>query len=217
MPKITENLLKLIIAACLPLIFIIALKADARVDAPQPYPSAVTERKGSGNSEAALSLRGSCFAVDPQQLELSRELDSFLIRSKARWSNEDKDDVVRTLIEIESKYGFHPGFFLRLMKVESNFKIDAVSRDGARGLCQIQPETARQISKRLGQPAIPEELLFDPVLNLKLSAEYLSYLEFKYKALPKAVSAYNMGPGAFSRIYGDGGIPKGRYNELLAE
>jgi soluble lytic murein transglycosylase-like protein len=220
-----EKLLRVFVAALLSLIFIImALRANGQADLKTSSfansdndpglspcgPSAIKELMPDVSRKPEFSI-----AADFQKLELSRELNLLLSKSKAGWSSRDKNDVVETLIEIESRYGFRPGLFLRLMKIESNFRIDAVSKDGARGLCQIQPETARQIEKRLGQPPLPEELLFDPVLNLRLSAAYLSFLEQKYKALPKAVSAYNMGPSAFSRIYGDGGIPKGRYHDLL--
>lgn len=225
----TRKLLNFFVAVALPAIFfVMAFKASLQaepevVHAAGPAPSA-SGTKGARFTAGTTSVtaggtfsagHGVALPSDYRKLELSRELTSMLARYKTEWSANEKSDVVDTLLEIESKYGFRPGLFLRLMEVESNFKIRAVSRDGARGLCQIQPETARQLSRKLGQPPIPEELLFDPVLNLRLSAAYLSYLEHKYKALPKAISAYNMGPGAFSRVYGEGGIPKGKYHDLL--
>lgn len=213
-----RKLLNFFVAASLPVIFLImAFKASGQVE-PETVRAAGFEDLAPVAATPAAVLTGSqsiAFPSDFRKLELSRELGTRLARYKADWSAKDKNDVVDALLDIESEYGFRPGLFLKLMEVESNFKIRAVSPDGARGLCQIQPETARQVAKRLGQPPIPEDLLFDPVLNLRLSAAYLSYLEHKYKALPKAVSAYNMGPGAFSRVYGEGGIPKGRYHDLL--
>ena len=157
------------------------------------------------------------FEIPYRELSVSRDLDLFLAKANVSWTQKDKEDVIDTLLEIESKYGYRPRLFLKLMQVESNFRINAVSKDGAMGLCQIQPDTAKNISTKMGSPAVPSELLFDPVINLRLSAQYLSFLENRYKALPKAISAYNMGPGTFSRIYGEGGIPQGRYHDLLSE
>lgn len=221
-----RKMLNIFVAASLPAIFLVmALKAAGQVEPgvvraaePGNGPPAIPDSRSATSKEGVRRTpvkEPFVLASDFRWLETSRELNDLLEKYKADWSEKDKTDVVETLLDIESEYGFKPDLFLRLMEVESNFRIRAVSGDGARGLCQIQPETARHISRRLGQPPIPEEMLFDPVLNLRLSAAYLDYLEKKYKALPKAISAYNMGPGAFSRVYGEGGIPKGRYHDLL--
>ncbi len=221
-----RKMLNIFVAASLPAIFLVmALKAAGQVEpgvvraagpGPEPHRSSgIIPTPEMGSAPATAGAGQFILPSDFRKLEISRELNHLLVKYRADWSEKDKSDVVETLLDIESEYGFKPDLFLRLMEVESNFKIRAVSKDGARGLCQVQPETARHLSRTLGQPPIPEEMLFDPVLNLRLSAAYLSFLENKYKALPKAVSAYNMGPGAFSRVYGEGGIPKGRYHDLL--
>jgi len=208
-----QKLLNLSVALSLPVIFLVmALRANGQAEPETVRAATLPAADPVPEPEAVSPL------VQPpgfRRLELSRELDGKLSLYRSEWSDKDRKDVVDTLLDIESEYGFSPSLFIRLMEVESSFDINAVSKDGARGLCQIQPGTARQLSRKLGQPPIPDELLFDPVLNLRLSAAYLNILERKYKALPKAVSAYNMGPGAFSRIYGEGGIPRGRYHELL--
>ncbi len=155
--------------------------------------------------------------IDSKRFAVSQELEKSLSRLGIDWNKEEKEDVVDTLLYIESKYGYRPLLFLKLMKVESNFQIRAVSKDGAIGLCQIQPQTAKEISRKMGSPPPPKELLFDPVINLKLSAYYLNYLESRYKALPKALTAYNMGPKRYFEIYGEGGIPRGLYHQKISE
>jgi soluble lytic murein transglycosylase-like protein len=180
-------------------------------------PPAPEDRKTALPLSVVLAKPPRPFEIDNRRLIVSNELDLYLARSHVKWTQSDKDDVIRARLEIETKYGYRPMLFMKIIKIESNFKMDAISKDGAMGLCQIQPDTARNISRRMGSPSIPNELLFDPVINLKLSAHYLNFLETKYKALPKALSAYNMGPGAFSKIYGEGGIPKGSYHNLLSE
>ncbi|MCX7830780.1 MAG: transglycosylase SLT domain-containing protein [Acidobacteria bacterium] len=155
--------------------------------------------------------------IDSKKFIVAEELEKYLAKSKKVWSKEEKEDVVDALLYIESKYGYRPLLFLKLMKVESNFEIDAVSPDGAVGLCQIQPNTAKAISLKMGSPSLPREMLFDPVINLKLSAYYLNYLESKYKALPKALTAYNMGPQKYFEIYGEGGIPQSAYHKKISD
>lgn len=204
-----------LVSVLLSLIFIMALKTSGEAKTARAF-----DPRQAQDVEIPLFPLINADLHQPSDVErrvLSAELEKYLLTSNARWTKQDKEDVVDALLDIESKYGFSPNLFLRLMKVESNFKIDAVSGDGAKGLCQIQPETARQISKNIGAVHFSETLLFDPVLNLRLSAEYLHFLETKYKALPKALAAYNMGPGAFSRSYGEGGIPDGKYNRLITE
>ena len=157
------------------------------------------------------------FKMDSKKFAVSEELEKYLAKSKSRWSKQEKEDVIEALLYIESKYGYRPLVFLKLMKVESNFQIKAVSPDGAVGLCQIQPQTVKAISLKMGSPSPPREMLFDPVINLKLSAYYLNYLESKYKALPKALAAYNMGPKKYLEIYSEGGIPQGSYHQKFSE
>lgn len=157
------------------------------------------------------------FKIDSKRFMIAKELDKYLAKSKTIWSKEDKEDVVEALIYIESKYGYSPLVFLKLIKVESNFKIKAMSPDGAVGLCQIQPQTAKFISLKMGSPTPPREILFDPVINLKMSAYYLNYLESKFNALPKALAAYNMGPQKYLEIYKYGGIPQGVYHKRFSE
>ncbi|MFB3852045.1 MAG: transglycosylase SLT domain-containing protein [Acidobacteriota bacterium] len=155
--------------------------------------------------------------IDSKRFALSHELEKYLAKSKIKWNKEEKEDVIDALLYIESKYGYRPMVFLKLMKVESNFQIKAVSPDGAVGLCQIQPQTAKAISLKMGSPCLPREMLFDPVINLKLSAYYLNYLESKYNALPKALAAYNLGPKKYLEIYSEGGIPQGPYHQKFSE
>lgn len=142
---------------------------------------------------------------------LMKALDVYIKDSNNKWNEEDKIDVVYALLDIENFYGYSPYILLKLIKVESNFNINALSKDGAIGLCQIQPRTAHMIVKREIGYRIPEKFLYDPVINLKICASYLNYLEGSFKSLPKALVAYNMGPKKFEDIYGQGGFFSATY------
>jgi len=79
---------------------------------------------------------------------------------------------------------------------ESQFRSDAVSPAGARGLMQLMPGTAQLIAKRRGQP-VDQNVLNDPAHNFEFGQSYLQELAgFSATGglLPKVIAAYNAGP-----------------------
>ena len=78
-----------------------------------------------------------------------------------------------------------------LIKAESNFREDARSSAGAKGLMQITDETFEYCLKTLG---IPNANIFNAEANIQCGIWYLSYLLGKYGGNTKnAVAAYNAG------------------------
>ena len=80
---------------------------------------------------------------------------------------------------------------------ESQFRTDAVSRAGARGLMQLMPGTARLVARHRGDPADAETRLGDPALNFEYGQSYLEELARNAGTgglLPKVIAAYNAGP-----------------------
>jgi soluble lytic murein transglycosylase len=83
---------------------------------------------------------------------------------------------------------------LAVMKVESNFKQDAVSSKGARGLLQIKPSLGRGIAETLGVTWSGDRILHEPEKNIKFGVYQLSQLIEDFDSLQWALYAYNSGP-----------------------
>lgn len=89
-----------------------------------------------------------------------------------------------------------PALLLALIRQESEFRIDAVSHAGARGLMQLMPATAQLTANRLGVPHHVDRLTTDPAHNIQLGSEYLAQMLDRYNgSYILAVAAYNAGPG----------------------
>jgi soluble lytic murein transglycosylase-like protein len=79
-------------------------------------------------------------------------------------------------------------------EIESNFRADAVSPAGARGLLQLMPTTAAELALD------PDH----PPSNVLAGARYLRLLLDRFQSTDLALAAYNAGPTAVDRA---GGAP----------
>jgi soluble lytic murein transglycosylase len=91
-------------------------------------------------------------------------------------------------------------WILAVMRQESLFRKDAVSRADARGLMQMLPATAAAIARRWHLPSPARDALFDPSVAIPLGAVYLRELLDRYGGqLTLSLSAYNAGPASVAR------------------
>lgn len=105
----------------------------------------------------------------------------------------------------------HPkqALILSLIRQESNFDTEAVSRAGARGLMQLMPATARQVAKQENLSYSPEKLTENPGFNVALGSRYMVDLLDNYDGFyPAAIAAYNAGPSRASRWLREIGDPR---------
>ena len=93
-----------------------------------------------------------------------------------------------------------PDWILAVMRQESLFRKDAVSRADARGVMQMLPGTASALARRWHISAPAREALFDPAVAIPLGAAYLrELLDRSGGQLALSLAAYNGGPAAVAR------------------
>lgn len=100
-----------------------------------------------------------------------------------------------TIKEEARRYGIDPYIAAGLIRQESVFSPNAISRVGARGLMQVMPATGQLISKRQGNGTITAADLYNPTLNIKLGMNYLAQMLGEFGRIEYAAAAYNAGPG----------------------
>ena len=82
-----------------------------------------------------------------------------------------------------------------LIRQESEFNPQAVSRANAFGLTQVRPGTGRQFARRLGLTRFTNGVLFQPATNLKIGTAILrSMLDQHGGNLEQTLASYNAGP-----------------------
>lgn len=101
----------------------------------------------------------------------------------------DYDDLIR---ESSGRYGVAASLVKAVIRTESGFNADAVSRAGAKGLMQLMDATGQSVG--VSNP-------YDPAQNIEGGTRYLSALLRKYNGHEGvALAAYNAGPGRVDRL-----------------
>ncbi|MBB6732664.1 lytic transglycosylase domain-containing protein [Cohnella zeiphila] len=94
-------------------------------------------------------------------------------------------------------YRLDPLLIASIIRVESNFKPDAVSPKGALGIMQVMPDTAEWIMKNEEMNSITiDDVSHDPNAGIQVGTWYLQSLLKQFGGnLALSLAAYNAGPG----------------------
>lgn len=99
-----------------------------------------------------------------------------------------------------SQFGVDKYWILSIMREESHFKVDILSRSNAMGLMQILPTTGKWIAGKLGEKNFKKDMLWKPDVNIRYGTWYLKYLSDMFKEDKFLASAsYNGGQGNIQR------------------
>ena len=105
--------------------------------------------------------------------------------------------------EVESasqRYELDKALIYGIIRTESGFRSDAVSRVNAIGLMQMMPKTLHWLqSENSDLPRASEDDLKKPDINITYGCCYMRYLIDLYGSKSTAIAAYNAGPGNVSR------------------
>jgi soluble lytic murein transglycosylase len=124
---------------------------------------------------------------------IKEKIVDYLKAKKVRADDDKLKTIADRVYEESREYDVDYRLILAVMKVESNFRSDAVSRRGARGLLQITPGLARHVSKDLGVPVKESKALHEPEKNIKIGVNHISGLLDKFENLKTVLHAYNVG------------------------
>ena len=110
-----------------------------------------------------------------------------------------QEDIDAAIEQAAARHNVDPSLVRSVVKVESNFNPNAVSRKGAMGLMQLMPSTARSLN--VANP-------FDPQQNVDAGVRHLRKLLDSYGGdVRLSLAAYNAGSGAVAR---SAGVPRFR-------
>lgn len=99
---------------------------------------------------------------------------------------------VEDIFIVSQEYNIDPLLLHAIAEIESDFNPKAVSKAGARGLMQVMPDTARRFGMQN-----PNNELFNPISNLRISSNYLRSLHKLFgNNIPLILAAYNAGENA---------------------
>jgi soluble lytic murein transglycosylase len=97
-----------------------------------------------------------------------------------------------------------------IVRQESQFESQVVSRAGARGLMQLMPATARAVARSEGTLAgHTDAKLFEPAYNIRLGRAFLQQMVEEFGgSYVLAAAAYNAGPGRAREWIRNSGDPR---------
>lgn len=149
-----------------------------------------------GNSAASMRAARSAAKEVSQYLarESNQSAAAKIQNANFRGHLATPEEIDAAIAQAATRHNVDPNLVRAVVKVESNFNPNAVSRKGAMGLMQLMPGTARQLN--LKNP-------FDAEQNVDAGVRHLKQLLESYGGdVNLTLAAYNAGAGAVARSSG---------------
>jgi soluble lytic murein transglycosylase-like protein len=129
--------------------------------------------------------------------ESTRSANARILAANSRGHQASPEEIDQSIVMAAARHNVDPNLVRAVVKVESNFNSNAVSRKGAMGLMQLMPSTARSLN--VTNP-------FDPEQNVDAGVRHLKHLLENYNGdVNLTLAAYNAGSGAVAR---SAGVPR---------
>ncbi|HWY22348.1 MAG TPA: transglycosylase SLT domain-containing protein [Candidatus Acidoferrum sp.] len=100
--------------------------------------------------------------------------------------------------------GLDPYLVASLIRQESEFNPNAVSRANAVGLMQLLPKTGKLVAKEVKLKRYTASQLYTPAVNLQLGTRYFRSMVDKFGGFEYALAAYNAGSDRVEEWLGQG-------------
>jgi len=149
-----------------------------------------------GQLERALQDLRSAMNVDSVRQYSIQKVIAIINRFNPNLDSATKYEIANTIYEMSVKY---PKLDIDLIcatithESARSWSPDVVSQAGAMGLMQVMPTTGMYISKYEEISwSSPEDVLFNPILNIRIGCRYLSSLVAEYD-VDGGLAAYNGG------------------------
>jgi hypothetical protein len=126
-------------------------------------------------------------------------------------------EIAKNIYESSLQYNFNPLLLCAIIKVESDFMVDAVSDSYAYGLCQVRRFIAKELAENIGiKWDGAEKTLFTPEKNIKIGTHYLALLKDDFGDIKLALTAYNFGPFKVQELISQQSeVPNGYTDKVL--
>lgn len=121
-------------------------------------------------------------------------------------------ELAQKIVDMALAEGIDPELGFRMIRVESGFKTSARGAQGASGLLQLMPSTARTVDRDVDT----RKELLDPTTNLRVGFRYLHQMIERYDGdVRLGVLAYNRGEIAVDRALKSGRDPENGYSHKV--